>query len=469
MKKIAFFIVAVCINFSFLYADEKEQEQEKASETQKEQIDADSDENINAIDTMKEVLAYGIESEILDVIKKTDKHDFEILHNDFIELFEQTKSPVVKENLVHLYQENEHNGLQNQSIAILTDYTEHQRMLVKAALAYIGNMPPADTAELSTLLQKIIKQENNDYIIEAINTLGNIGGTEDANFLIEYFETATTADERQELLIQQSIASALEKIHSENSWDFLFELASDENENAYVRASAASGLAQIGKPEAFDILAQFFEDAEPLLRAAAMKGIIGFNTAESKKLLLQGFKDPYDKVRLEALKTVQETKDPEAIPYVLYRAKKDPVPAVRYAAIETLAVLNVSEGNEWLSDTFCNEKKGATLRSRILKSVMKQNPSILSAKLDKVILPLVSDKKKKQIRYAFGKIIAKIETPDTASLCIAYLESDDVMTKTIGLGMYKTNRYPSAVSLIEKIAEDKKQGNLQRIAKRLLQ
>ncbi|WP_230974421.1 hypothetical protein [Treponema vincentii] len=50
---------------------------------------------------------------------------------------------------------------------------------------------------------------------------------------------------------------------------------------------------------------------------------------------------------------------------MLYRAKYDPTDAVRFAAVETLAVLNTAEGNAWLAETFRDAKKSEKLRITI--------------------------------------------------------------------------------------------------------
>jgi len=159
----------------------------------------------------------------------------------------------------------------------------------------------------------------------------------------------------------------------------------------------------------------------------------------------------------------------EAAPYSLYRAKYDPTDAVRFAAVEALAVLNTDEGNAWLSETFRDSKKSEKLRVTILSTALKHNPAALAADLDTVVLATVTDSKQKKLRYEFGKEIAKVENTVTGEICKAFLQSDDVLTKSIGLDMFKTNAPADARALVETIAQDDKQGALQRRAQRLLE
>ena len=424
---------------------------------------------LDEIEKAQQALQYGLESEILDVVNKVDKRDFETLQGDFNRLFMETKSPAVREGLFGLYQKYENTQLTEAAVAVLEDYEAQQRTLVKAALSYLTAVKPELTPALNEALQNMLTQDTAEYGAETVSVLGEIGGGEEAAFLASYFDSLTIDDAKQELILKQTIMAALEKLHSENTRDFLLERAEDENENIYVRSSAIAGLAQMGNPDVIPLLVKFFEQPEPLLREAAIRGAAAFDTAETRNLTLQGFKDSYYKVRLEALKTAQKTKMQEAAPYILYRAKYDPTDAVRFAAVEALAVLNTDEGNAWLSETFRDSKKSEKLRVTILSTALKHNPAALAADLDTVVLATVTDSKQKKLRYEFGKEIAKVENTVTGEICKAFLQSDDVLTKSIGLDMFKTNAPADARALVETIAQDDKQGALQRRAQRLLE
>lgn len=443
--------------------------QETPNKSQKSGEAPEETDGLDEIEKARQALHYGLESEILEVTGKIDKQDFETLQDDFIRLFTDTKSRAVKEALFNLYQKYANPLLVPSAVTLLEHYAEQNRTLLKAVLSYLASVKPEQTDELRTVLQTLLTEEPAEYGAEAAAVLGEIGSDADAEFLAGYFETFVLDDSKQELVLKQAIAAALEKLHSETTRDFLIARARDENENAYIRAGAAAGLAQMGNPDIVPLLVEFFEESEPLLRAAAIKGAAAFDTEDTQKLLLEGFKDSYYKVRLEALQTVQKTKRTEALPYVLYRAKHDPVEAVRLSAVETLAALNVPEGNGWLSETFRNPKKSEKLRVKILNAALKHNPSIITGDLEAVLLPAVRDDKQKKLRYELGKELAKTENTAAAEICKAFLQSTDVLTKSIGLDMFKTNRYSEARPLVEEIAQDEKQGTLQRRAQRLLE
>ena len=68
----------------------------------------------------------------------------------------------------------------------------------------------------------------------------------------------------------------------------------------------------------------------------------------------------------------------------------------------------------------------------------------------------LKDDKRKDLRYAIGKELAKYENSAYDEICIKYLSSKDSTTQSLGLDMYKTNKFSSAVSVMRTIYADKK-------------
>ena len=126
---------------------------------------------------------------------------------------------------------------------MLEAYEAQQRTLVKAVLSYLATVKPELSSGLNEALQKILTQNAAEYGVETVSVLGEIGGNEEASFLVEYFDNLTIDDAKQELILKQTIMAALEKLHSEDTRTFLLNRAQDENENIYVRSSAVAGLA----------------------------------------------------------------------------------------------------------------------------------------------------------------------------------------------------------------------------------
>ena len=68
----------------------------------------------------------------------------------------------------------------------------------------------------------------------------------------------------------------------------------------------------------------------------------------------------------------------------------------------------------------------------------------------------LKDDKRKDLRYAIGKEFAKYDNPAYDDICIEYLSSKDTTTISLGLDIYKTNKFASAVPVMRGIYADKK-------------
>ena len=163
------------------------------------------DKDLSDIEKARQTLQYGLESDILTLTGTVDKQDFETLQDNFISLFEETKSPAVREGIFGLYQKYENQQLVSAATAILESYQDNRRTLIKAALAYLAAVKPPRAAEISGVLQKMITDETEEYGAEAAAVLGITGNAEDAAFLADFFETFSSDDPKQELIVKQAI------------------------------------------------------------------------------------------------------------------------------------------------------------------------------------------------------------------------------------------------------------------------
>jgi len=263
--------------------------------------------------------------------------------------------------------------------------------------------------------------------------------------------------------------TALGELKAMDTWDKLVEVVKDKEENSNIRATAAVAIGNMGKVEAIPVLATLFEDSDPILRTASITALTNFDTPESNEILIEGFKDTYYKVRLQSIIAMEKKKNSDAIPYLLYRAKNDPVDSVKLQSFDALGAYNTDETKSWLRSIFLDEKSSDTFRLKAASTLMQNNPEFIFADFEKVALQVVSDDKKKNFRYEIGKLIVAANADQkSANIASSFLSSKDVLTKSIGLDMYAKNKYPELKALVEGIAADEKLGALQRRAKKIL-
>jgi len=225
------------------------------------------------------------------------------------------------------------------------------------------------------------------------------------------------------------------------------------------------------KAEAQEVLTDLFEDENPSLRQYVIKGISHFKNPEANEILIQGLKDSHYKVRQEAIDAIKENDVKEADEYLVYRAKNDPVQAVKNDSIKALGKLNTEKGNEYLLSQITEKKVPDAQKSRVAKILLEEGRNV--NEIVELANETVKDDRRKQLRYALGKEMAKYENPAFADIALEYLKSKDLSTSGTGLDIWAKGRYSNCDQVVNELADKadlnaKNKNNLAIKAARLL-
>ena len=391
MKKLVFFILLFGFLFSTvnLFADETidavSGEADKLEEEKKfEEVESEEEEE-SELQKRKDTLAFGLESEITDLISKLLKEEDKSLSDDILAIFNSTKNVNVREKAIEYFTKIEDTCLKDYALLILEDPYDEKTSSVNLLFKYVTALK---ITEAAPLIQELLDSENEEYYDAAISALGTVGGSEEALFLADFLDRDLTTARKQNLM------KALGQIKAVETWDKLVEVIQNEDENTYVRMYAAEAIGAMEKEESIEILLDLFEDDDPNIRTYAIKGLSYFNNEDVENLVIQGLKDNYYKVRLEAIEVVKKYEYKTAVPSLLYRAKNDSEATVKYACFEALALLDTKEGNEYLISLVKDKKKSDTIRSKAAASMLKyENADSVKAVVE-VALSVVEDTKK---------------------------------------------------------------------------
>lgn len=406
-----------------------------------------------------DTIKFGIESEIMDLIKKFTDNEDPRFSNELYDLFQNSKSPVIREQIMDYFINLEDPCLEDYAVTILNDPYEEKSTTVELCFKYVSKVKcKAAVPAVVTLLES----ENEKYFNAALNCLGDIGGTKEAEYLVDYLDrTDLTAPQRQSLM------KVLGKIQAVDTWDKLSEIAQDEDENTFVRMYAAEAIGQMKNPASIPILLKLFESPDPNFREYVVRGISNFNTKEAENLIIQGIRDAHQKVRLVSMEKAQEMGIKDAVPFIIYRAKNDPENSVKNKAYEVLAKFNNGESNSYLVDLIKDEKFADGPKIKVAESLLKYG-SAGRREIADITEKIAADDKRKSIRYALGKLIVKYPDSSFAESCKLYLKSKDAATCALGLEMFASGRYPGTDGIVRELAENDKAGNNQKKAKKIL-
>ena len=390
-----------------------------------------------------EVLKFGLEEDISDLLDKMlQKKDVRFV-NEAYDLFQETKSVSIREKILNFFKQIEDPCLEDYAVTILNDPYDEKTSTVNACFSYIQAMK---TKAALPATMTLLESDNEEYFTGALETIGKIGGSREAVFITEYLE-------REDLTVaqRQSLVRVLGQLHAVETYDKLVEYAEDEDENAFVRMYSAEAIGEMQKSGGDEILARLFESDNPNLRQYVVKGIAHYKNEESKKVLIQALKDSHYKVRQEAVSAIKENDVKEADEYLIYRAKNDPVQAVKNDCIDTLASLNTEKGNEFLMSQIIDKKIPDGPKARVAKALLEAGRGI--SEIAELTMETVKDDRRKQLRYALGKEIAKYSNPAFADVTLEFLKNKDTSTIGTGLDMWAKGRYSNCEAEVNTLAD----------------
>ena len=461
MKKL---LILLCLFLSFsLYAQSAEEEikaskggiseipaakRPKPVDKEKAEKAAEKDESDKDFENKSNTIKYGVPSEISTLIDELIKNDDPRFTEEIYDVFQVSRNTIIKQKVLNYFKQLEDPCLEDYAVEVLNDPYDEKNDLVKACFQYVSAVK---TKEAIPAVLALIESENDSYFNDAIAAIGEIGGPEEAMFLVEYLERDDLSDAQRQTLMR-----TCGKMHAIQTWDKVVEVAEDEDENLYVRMYAAEALGLMEKKESVPVLTALFSENDPNLRQYVIKGLSHFpDVIEAKQTIMQGIRDEHWRVRQEAIKTAKANNMTDTVPYLIYRAKNDSEKIIKEEAYATLAAVNTNEANEFLISQLQEKKLGDGTKKKIVEVLLKEGHAG-----EKEILELaeecLKDDKRKDLRYGIGKELAKYENTAYDEICIKYLSSKDSTTQSLGLDIYKTNKFSSAVPVMRNIYADKK-------------
>lgn len=449
MKKYLFLLF---LFFSFdLFAQSysiPEPKRPKEIDVEKAKAAAEKDETSETESEFKNTIKYGLPSEINELLDDLLKNEDPRFTNEIYDLFQVSKNPQIKEKVLRYFTKLEDPCLENYAVEILIDPYDTKNEIVKAVFQYVSKVK---TVEAIEPVVELIKSENEDYFNDAISTIGEIGSEKEAVFLVEFLDRDDLSDAQRQTLMR-----TCGKMHAIETWDKIVEILENEDENSFVRSYAAEAIGLMKKEESVPILVEHFASTDPNLRQYVIKGLINFpDIVEAKATLLQGIRDEHWKVRQESIRAVKELKLQEAVPYLTYRVEKESEKVIQNESYSAIAALNSSEGNEFLINQITNKKVSDAKKQKVVEVLLKEGFAG-----EKEILELakevVEDDRRKSLRYAIGKELAKNPKDSYQEICLMYLNSKDSTTQNLGLDMYKNKKFAAAEPKMQEIAKDKK-------------
>lgn len=420
----------------------------KKPDSEKVKLAREKDDSDSTEDEYAQTIKYGLPSEISDLIDKLIENDDPRFTDEIYDLFQTTKNKSVQEKILKYFSKLEDPCLEDFAVEVINDPYDEKNDIVSACFQYISAVK---TKEAVPAVLALIESENENYFNAAIAAIGEIGGPEEAVFLVEFLDRDDLSDAQRQILMR-----TCGKMHAVETWDYLVDILNDEDENSYVRMYAAEALGLMEKKESVPVLVEAFSATDPNLRQYVIKGLINFpDVVEAKQVIIQGIKDEHWRVRQESIKAVKEMKLKDAVPYLIYRAKNDSEKVIKEDAFKTLAALDNKDANDFLIEQL-KDKKVADGTKKTVVAALIANDFAGEKEILELALECAEDDKRKDLRYAIGKELAKKPKASYEQVCLKFLSSKDTTTISLGLDIYKNKHFSSAEDMMRSLYSDKK-------------
>ncbi|MBO5235945.1 MAG: HEAT repeat domain-containing protein [Spirochaetaceae bacterium] len=425
-------------SFSVLIAKDTGSAEKTETTVEIEEQESEKEKELNKI-------KYGLDDEISSMLDEFIKDETYLYLDEIYDLFLRSKTTGLREKIITYFTKAKDPRLTDYALEILEDPFDTKKSTVSLLFTYVSELK---ITEAAVFAKNLLENDNMEYFDSALSALAEIGSVEDAEFLAEYID-------RDDLSVgqRQSVMKALGRLKAVETWDSLVEIIQNEDENSFVRMYAAEAIGAMEKAESVPVLIDLFESNDPNFRTSVVKALSNYsNDEEAIGVIIESIRDSHYKVRLESISAIKKMELKEAEDYVVYRAKNDPESSVKYACYDTIVALDSKEGLDYLVSILKDKKQGDTAKSKAAEALLKHGgSSYVNAVID-LAKETLSDTKKKQLRYALGKLFAKQENSAYADICLEYLKSDDVSTVGTGLDIYAKNHFPSVTPEVQKIA-----------------
>ncbi len=442
------------------YAEVPPAKRPKPIDQEKAAAAAEKDETPQDEENNRNTIRYGLPSEISTLLDTLLKNDDPRFTEEIYDLFQVTKSPSIKEKVLKYFTKAEDPCLEDYAVDLLNDPYDEANAVVKATFQYVSAVKT--TAAIPAVVS-LVESENENYFNDAIATLGDIGGPEEALFLVEYLEREDLSDAQRQTLMRNC-----GKMHAVETWDKLVDILNNDDENTFVRMYAAESLGLMQVEKSVPVLVEHFDATDPNLRQYVIKGLSNFpDVIEAKATIIQAIRDDHWRVRQEAIRTTKDKDIKDAVPYLIYRAKNDAEKIIKEDSYAAIAALNTDEGNDFLIAQLQDKKVADGTKKKIVEVLLKEDHAG-EKEIIELAKSVATDDKRKDLRYAIAKEMVKNYKSSYDQVAELYLGSKDATTISLGLDMYKQKKSSSLEPYVNTIANEKKNSSNKTRAQKLL-
>ena len=296
------------------------------------------------VEQWRDVLRFGIDTEVLKVIKSIADSEEQSLNEELTVLFAESLNFEVRKAVLDYFSARKIRDAEGAAAALLAEERLQDSRVIVACIRYLAAI---DSPGLESRLLDYVDHRDDGIAETAITGLGQVGTEASGQFLVERLENPDyPAEQKPEIIL------ALGKIEYVGAVEVLIAIVDNRDEERIWRMYAAASLGQIGDSRAVPHLRALFGESDSLIKAYAAAALAHFDMGEVEGLLQQALRDANVRVRIAAAKGLANEQAKDSVDILIYKAKNDPERQVRLQAIEALGVIGTPGAFGYLRELY---------------------------------------------------------------------------------------------------------------------
>ncbi|MBN1835366.1 MAG: HEAT repeat domain-containing protein [Spirochaetales bacterium] len=427
--------------------------------------DDEAEEGRGLVETWRDVLRFGIDSEVLKVIKAIDEADERSLDGELGVLFAQSLNTEVRSGVLELFGARGSAALESAAVTLLEQEELEDPILQVALIRYLATIQSSSVEpELLRLIEEASLAGADERVVEsALSALGRLGSESGGALLMAKLEDLAYPES-----LKPEIILALGKLQYRPAVEALMEIASDRGAERIWRMYAATSLGEIGDARAVGVLKGMFREQDSLLKVHAASALAHFGMDEVEGLLQQGLRDSNERVRAAAARGLASPEATGSVDILIYKARNDPAVGVRIEAIRALGGIGSPASLRFLRELYAERLAGVAYREEALLALCKKDlPGSLKA-IEAVVDAEWTARDQKVIGFTV-RILSTCESPGLGALFARFAGHPDVGVRMYALRGIGKNRLGSLREAVEKLSRDDPHPAVRRTAATTLQ
>ncbi|NNM55244.1 MAG: HEAT repeat domain-containing protein [Spirochaetales bacterium] len=407
------------------------------------------------------ILEYGLNSEVLDLVKQLNEEQNRQFLPQLKTVFEQSQNFEIRQNILNLFLDLKDKTLFEDCQNLLKAPEQIPNSLLLTAVSYLTQL---DDQKSTPIFVGLIKNKNKTLMVAAIRALGTLKAKKELPQLLALLKDTNTDDN-----VKPDIYWALGKIGDPRAVEALNGAFDDSDSDPLTQQVVVKSLGEIGDPRSWSRIEKAFQSNTTSLKAAAIEAMGSYvKTHPAVSTYIEaGLRDSQAPIRLAAAAGEAKLKDVRWKNLLVYRLKHDPDPRVRAACAKALVELPSSDWQPVFLQILDDSSADFVAWKTVLDISLGKRFHGLDAALEKII-----HKENQSQLDTYSPLVAQAllahQSVDNRLLYGLLLLNSKASTRMLALRGFASLKDKNEASVIKKVANTDNDAMVRDLAKSIL-